>query len=396
MRRAAVVVLLVLGLSGDAAARVDVPRGFEVERYARGIPHPSNLAFDPRGRLWVTSAEHVTARGDGVWMVPRRGARPRHVVRRLFSALGVLWHEGELYVSHVVPYSTVASPAHTGRVVAFSGFDGRRFARRRVVVDGIPTGRHRVDSLAAGPDGRIHLGVGSVYDARRSGRRLSATVVSFRPAGGGLRVEARGLRNPYGLAFIPGSARLLVSEHGRDDLGLHRPPEEVNLVRTRGPARWYGVPACWAQGGRACRGAAAPLVRLRAHSAPGGVAVARRFGRYGRSAFVARYGSSFRGNPSGGDVVRIALPRRGRPRLRRFATGFGLYEPLGVALGPGGLYVSRWRSGRIVRIVPRGARRHELQASTVPRDELRALSEVRRAFGAIPAVGLMRFVGGET
>ena len=61
-------------------------------------------------------------------MVPRRGATPRQVVPGLFSALGLTWHRGELYVSHVVPYSTFA-PAHTGRVIAYSGFDGRRFRR---------------------------------------------------------------------------------------------------------------------------------------------------------------------------------------------------------------------------------------------------------------------------
>lgn len=354
MRRAAAVLLILLSFPAAAEARIDVPAGFKVERFARGIANPSNLAFDARGRLWVTSAGHLTARADGVWMVPRRGARPRHVVRRLFSALGLLWHGGELYVSHVVPYATVSASGHSGQVVAFSGFDGRRFTRRRVVVDGLPTGRHRVDSLAAGPDGRLYLGVGSEYDARRSAHRLSATVVSFRPDGGDLRVEATGLRNPYGLAFIPGTAQLLVSEHGRDDLGLRRPPEELNLVPTGGGAPWFGFPECWGQGGRPCRGARAPLVELSAHSAPGAVVVANRFGRYGRSAFVARYGSSFSDQPSGGDVVRVSLPRRGRARLRTFATGFGLQDPLGLALGPrGGLYVSRWSHGTVIRVVPR-------------------------------------------
>lgn len=353
MRRAAGFFLVALLFPAAADARIDVPAGVKVERFARGIPHPSNLAFDGRGRLWVTSAGHLAARADGVWMVPRRGARPRHVVPRLFSALGLLWHGGELYVSHVVPYATVSASGHTGQVVAFSGFDGRRFSRRRVVVSGLPTGRHRVDSMATGPDGRIYLGVGSEFDARRSAHRLSGTVVSFRPSGEDLRVEATGLRNPYGLAFIPGTARLLVTEHGRDDLGLNRPPEELNLIPTRGRVRWFGFPECWGQGGRRCRGARGPLVRLRAHSAPGGVVVAERFGRYGRSAFVARYGSSFGGNPSGGDVVRVTLGRR--PKVRRFATGFGLQDPLGVALGrAGGLYVSRWSRGTIVRLAPRG------------------------------------------
>jgi glucose/arabinose dehydrogenase len=344
-------VLALLAWSAPAAAQVSAPDGVRVQRVASGIPHPSNLAFDRRGRLWVTSAGHQTAASDGVWMVRRRGARPVHVVDGLFSALGVLWHRGELYVSHVVPYATFAD-AHLGRVVAYSGFDGRRFTRSRVVVDGLPTGRHRVDSLAAGPDGRIYLGVGSQFDAERSSERMSAVVVSFRPNGGGLRIEARGLRNPYGLAFVPGTSRLLVSEHGRDDLGLREPPEELNVVQVRRRAGWYGFPECWGQGGAACRGAVAPFVRMEAHSAPGAVVAVRRFGRWGPSAFVARFGSSFPDNPTGGDIVRVPL-RRGRARAVRFATGFGRQEPLGLALGPGGaLYVSRWTSGRIDRLVP--------------------------------------------
>jgi glucose/arabinose dehydrogenase len=320
------------------------------QSFARGVPHPSNLAVDPRGGVWATSAANVADRADGVWFVRRRGARPRQVVSGLFSALGLLWHRGELYVSHVVPNRTVAS-RHTGRVVAYSRFDGRRFRRKRLVVDGLPTGRHRVDSLAAGPDGRLYLGVGSEHDARRSSRALSATVVSFRPGGGGVRVEATGLRNPYGLAFVPGTSRLLVAEHGRDDLGLRSPPEEINLVRTRERARWYGFPECWGQGGAPCRGAVAPVVGLRPHSAPGAMAAAESFGRWGPSAFVARFGSSFAANPSGGDVLRI--PLEGRLRARPLARRFGLHEPLGLAVGPdGALYVSLWTSGRIVRLVP--------------------------------------------
>ena len=82
MRRAVVAAVLALAFPSGAAARMDVPPGFKVEAFARGVPHPSNLAFDRAGRLWITSAEHQTASGDGVWMVPRRGARPRHVVAR--------------------------------------------------------------------------------------------------------------------------------------------------------------------------------------------------------------------------------------------------------------------------------------------------------------------------
>ena len=350
------VLLLVAAVASPAGARVRVPDGVEVQRYASGIPNPSNLAFDGRGRLWATSAGVQAAAADGVWLVPARGARPRQVVSGLFSALGLTWYRRELYVSHIVPHATFA-PRHTGRVVAYSGFDGRRFARSRVVVDGLPAGRHRPDSIVAGPGGRLYLGIGSESDHDRSSSALAGTVVSFRRSGGALRVEARGLRNPYGLAVAPGGRRLLVSEHGRDDLGLRAPPDELNLVDPRGRARSFGFPGCWGQGGAPCRGTVAALARLAPHSAPGAVVVARRFGRWGPSAFITRFGSTFRENPTGGDVVRVPLARLGRrptAPVQRFATGFGHQEPLGAALGPGGaLYVSLWKSGRVVRLVPR-------------------------------------------
>src|SRR5215208_2232991 len=404
MRRLPAILVLVLlapaPAAPAAAARVRVPAGVELQRYAKGIPNPSNLAFDGRGRLWATSAGVHAAAADGVWMVPRRVARPRQVVSGLFSALGLTWHRRELYVSHIVPHATFAS-GHTGRVVAYSGFDGRSFARSRVVVDGLPVGRHRVDSIVAGPGGRLYLGIGSESDHEPSSAELAGTVVSFRRSGGGLRVEARGLRNPYGLAVVQGGngvrGRLLVSEHGRDDLGLRSPPDELNLVELRGRARSYGFPACWGQGGAACRRTVAPLARLAPHSAPGAVVVARRFGRWGPSAFVTRFGSTFRENPTGGDVVRVSLARpgrRGTAPVQRFVTGFGHQEPLGAALGPdGALYVSLWKSGRVVRLVPPRTPRPARATGVAPATALlRALAELFRAlFGrggsAVPAAG---------
>ena len=72
-----IAVLVLLAAAPAAAARVQVPRGVELQRYAKGIPNPSNLAFDGRGRLWATSAGVQAADADGVWLVTRRGARPR-------------------------------------------------------------------------------------------------------------------------------------------------------------------------------------------------------------------------------------------------------------------------------------------------------------------------------
>jgi glucose/arabinose dehydrogenase len=345
-----------LTVSVPCAARLKAPGDVKIERYATGVKQPTNISFDSGGGLWVTSGGHATAPSDGVWYVPHSRAQPRHVVRALYSALGLTWHDGTLYVSHVTPYRTDA-PRHFGRVMAYAGWDGKRFSHERVVLKGIPTGLHRVNSIVPGPDDRLYLGVGSQFDAQPSKRRLSGTVVSFDPDGRDLRVEARGLRNPYGVAFIPASDALLISDHGRDDLGPFRPHEEINLVHTAGRAPFFGFPVCHNQGGRDCRMSRVPLARLAPHSAPGAIAVAQEYGRYGPSAFVTEFGSSFSQNPTGGKVVRVRLFEVGGRvvgRVSRFVDGMERDHPLGAAIGPdGSLYVTRWSTGDILRISPR-------------------------------------------
>jgi glucose/arabinose dehydrogenase len=345
--------VLILAGCGESAARIDGPSWVRVTTVASGVGRPTNLAFGARGAMWTTSAGYGPAASDGVWRVAGAGRRPRQVVRGLDTALGLAWYRGELYVSHRVR----KGGRLFGRVTAFSGFDGRRFHRRRPVLPRLPVGRHNVDSIAPGPGGRLYVGVGSMGNARRGASPRSAAVLSFLPSGRGLRIEARGLRNPYGLAFVPGTAHLLVSDNGRDDLGLHRPPDELNLVDTRRRSASYGFPECSRGGEPACRRTVRPLARLAPHAAAGSVAVAPRFGRYGLSAFVAQNGSSFAGNPTGSDVVRVSLRRRGRGYravVHRFAHGFARHDPLGAAIGPGGaLYVTLHRSSKIVRFSPR-------------------------------------------
>ncbi len=198
---------------------------------AKGIPFATNVVFDPAGGMWVTSGAGGENGSDGVWYVPK-GGRPRHVVRHLTTALGLRWAGGKLYVSHIT------SPSN-GRVTSFTGFDGKRFAKHTIALDGLRVGRHTMDSIVQGPDGRLYVGVGSTFDNHgRPGR-----VVSWVPGKHAPRLEATGLRNPYGLAFH--GADLLVTDNGRDDLGETRPPEELDAFDPTGGVADFGFPGCF-------------------------------------------------------------------------------------------------------------------------------------------------------
>ena len=239
-----------------AGAGLRAPAGIRADVFVTGLPRPTAFALDSRGRLWATSGSGVATRQDGVWLVARKGARPRQIVRGVPTPLGLSWIGDELFV------------AEKGRVRAYSRLAGTRFGRARTVRSGIPVGRHQNAGITGGPDGRVYLGIGSPCDSCRPTSRVSATVVSFPPNGSDLRVVARGLRYAYGLAFLPGTADLFATENGRDDLGLNQPPDELNLIRA---GRDYGYPGCWHQGGTPCRRKVPPVVRLAPHASADGL-----------------------------------------------------------------------------------------------------------------------------
>lgn len=348
----AVAAVVVVGVPGRAGAAPTVADGFRVERFAEGIPNPTNVTVDDGGVVWVTSASAEPGAAGYVWRIPRGGGEAQQVIGPLNSALGLTWFRGKLYVSDLP-----ADNMYEGEVTAYWGFDGEGFAQEEVIVSGIPTGIHRVDSVIPGPDGRLYLGVGSQEDRLAPTDSPSAAVISFRPDGSDVRVEAEGLRNPYGLSFIPGTSRLLVTDQGIDFRG-DLPPDELNYFDVRKPAPDFGFPGCWDQGGSACAGSRPPAVRFTPHSAASGVAAVRRFGRFGPSAFVAQFGSTpgYGSQLTGSRIVRVSLRADGSSpgsKALPFADGFAHPDPLGIAAGPDSdLYVTLWSSGEILRFSP--------------------------------------------
>ena len=313
------VLVLILGATGaQAAPQVRVPSGFAVDVFARGLERPTALAFGPRGVLYVTQE-------GGEVVTVRRSERPRVVLRGFRTPLGLTWFRGALFVSAQGTLWRVAG------------------GERRALVENLPFGRHQQDNVLV-RGGRLYFGSGSTCDVCRERSRLSAAVLSVRPDGRDLRVEARGLRNPYGLAVDPRTGRLYASVNERDELGDDEPAETVVEIR-RG--RDFGWPRCWPSNRRkrlvgSCRGVTTPVAYLEPHSAPGGMAF------WNGALYVAEWGEYLK-RDHGRKVTRVVLrPGRGA-RVSTFATGFA--HPLAAIVDRGGgLLVADHGRGVIYRI----------------------------------------------
>jgi glucose/arabinose dehydrogenase len=336
-----------LVVASPAAAppiRWELPPGFRIETYASGLEEPTAMAWGPDGRLYVTQT------GGSLVTVARGSRRPLVVARSLRTPLGLAWHEQTLFVSQ------------QGRLERFV-LRGRRLRSRRTLVRGLPFGRHQQDNVVVGPDGRLYLGSGSTCDACRERDRRSATILSVRRDGSDLRVVARGLRNPFGLAVQPETGRLYASVNERDELGTRARPEPAETVVIVRPGAHYGWPRCWPSYRRKrlvgrCRGVTPPIAYLEPHSSADGIAfyTGETFpAEYRGDLFVALWGQ-YNSERHGRRVVRLDLLPDGRSRrVTEFADGFD--HPLALLVDPqGGLLVADWGRGVIYRIQARERR----------------------------------------
>jgi glucose/arabinose dehydrogenase len=270
--------------------------------------------------------------------------RPRVLARGFPTPLGLAWRGRTLFVSA------------QGRVERMELRDGR-IAGRRTVLSGLPFGLHQQDNVVVGRDGRLLVGSGSTCNSCDEADGRSAAILSVRPDGSGLRVVARGLRNPFGLALHPETGRLYVSVNGRDDLPNPSAPEPAEmLVRIR-PGAHYGWPSCWPSWRRKrmvgrCSGVTRPVAYLEPHSSADGIAFTQGPSfpaGYRGGLFVALWGQ-YNARRYGRRVDFVALPSG---RVRRFATGFD--HPLALAFDArGALLVADWGRGTIYRIQRRG------------------------------------------
>ena len=279
--------------AGAAVAGAPAP-SLTIEEVARGLDFPTSAAFADDGTLYVAESG-----------LPFGGARPGgRIVRieadgsstRVLEGLrapvnGLTWNDGGFYISE---------GGLPGRISRWTPG-----GERRTVLDGLPgRGNYHTNMVAVGPDGWLYFSQGAMtnsgvvgldaYDlawlkeldhpcdlpgldvtlagevfetddpfqpggrastaafapfgkadgARaRLGARLpcTAAIMRCRPDGSDLALVAWGLRNAYGLGFLP-DGRLLATDQGADDRGsraIGNAPDSLYVIEAGG---WYGWP----------------------------------------------------------------------------------------------------------------------------------------------------------
>ncbi len=286
--------IFVLALAGFPVATraqlrpITVAPGFEVQLFADQMnveefaksffSGPTSIAFDKRGRLFVG-----TYSGKILILLDNdedgRCDEVKTFAENIPLALGMTFHpNGDLYTTSNIL-------GGEGRILRLRDTNGDDIAdETTVIITGLPShGDHQTNRPRFGPDGLLYFGQGSATDngTPKSGRPadlpLNATILRMNVNDpNSLAVFARGLRNPFGIAFHPENGELFSTDGGSGEVCQvlpcpaddPAPPEEVNWVVEGGH---YGFSACEGTPTEArpgCAGVRAPAIQYSPHLTP--------------------------------------------------------------------------------------------------------------------------------
>ena len=313
-----------LVLASAASAQGPPPptaaNGSAVQTVAQGIPTPTAFAFGG-GVTFVAAggAEDGSAPG-GVFAV-KNGSAVK-VPGSPKTVFGVVWHRGTLYVSAL------------DRILAWSKWNGKKFRSSRVVYKAQRKHFSAFTGLAY-KKGRLYTGGSFTKEFKRlKSRPYDQTYLSLKTSGkGGLKIIARGLRQPWQSTFVKGHKRPYLTVLAQDNIEPSPPDYIVNPK----PGQDYGFPKCNRAVAAACKGYAKPFTTFTNHASPMGI------GAIGQRLYVALFG----GLGQGPAVVSLSA-KGGAPTP--VLTGYA--APV-VAVGTNGGWVySGDLTGAVYRVKP--------------------------------------------
>ena len=215
--------------------------GAKVQQVAAGLHTPTSFAFGA-GTLFEGDGgvESSTAPPNGGVFAIKGGTGTPIPGSPQFVA-GLAWHGGALYVSGG---SLTGPKSAKWQILKWSGWNGATFTKRHAIYTA-PKGFQGFNGLAFGPDGRLYVGVDvGLLNGNDHGPAKTPFVydiLSMSASGKGFKVFATGIRQPWQMAFAPGSSSPFVSDLGQDAPKNIKPPDFVLRVHQGDN---YGFPSC--------------------------------------------------------------------------------------------------------------------------------------------------------
>ncbi|MBP9855633.1 MAG: sorbosone dehydrogenase family protein [Candidatus Omnitrophica bacterium] len=341
---------------------IQLPQGFKIELYAKGIPNARSLALGDNNTVFVGN------RKDGkVYILTDRNQD--YKVDKIFTLTdifetppnGVAYKDGSLYIGEI------------GRVLRIDHMeDGIPPATIKpiVITDKLPKDSwHGWKVIRFGPDGKLYIPVGSPCNTCLKSDERYGSIMRMNPDGSELEVFARGLRNSVGFDWDAETNELWFTDNGRDNLGDDLPPDELNHAPRAG--MHFGFPYCFGKEisdpefgqQRACSEFEPAAQELGPHVASLGMRFYRgeMFPReYKNQIFIAEHGSWNRSKKIGYRISLVKVKDNQVVSYEDFATGWKQGEnvwgrPVDVLNMPdGSLLVSDDYAGAVYRIYYEG------------------------------------------
>lgn len=330
------------------------PTGLKVHLVATGLNTPTSFAWGHRAMFAADGAQSRTNSSDltgGVYQLKK--GKARKLRNSVVWASGLAFHEGVLYVSAV---TRTKSGTMKSQILAWRHWNGKNFTRRHAIYTA-PAGYQGFNGLAFGPDGRIYVGsdVGLFNGNDRGPASTSPylyDILSMTTRGRNVKVFARGIRQPWQMAFPTGSSSPIVT-----DLGANTEPSNPNppdlLLKVKSGDN-FGFPTCdWTQTttgngkgkkttvSKKCKPYTAPLTWLAPHTDPGGIGI------IGQTMYFSEFG--FVGASAGLPPAVASLPVSGKGTPKRLV--IGSVPIIGLKVHSGSIYFGDL-AGRVYRVKP--------------------------------------------
>ncbi|MEP5831748.1 MAG: PQQ-dependent sugar dehydrogenase [Maribacter dokdonensis] len=291
-----------------ALLELNLPEGFQIEVYARGVDGARSMAMGDNGTLFVGTRTENT-----VYAIQDTNgdfkADNIMVLDTMEVPNGIAMRNGDLYVAQV------------GSLWKYPNIENQlgNTLEKELIYDDYPTEfHHGWKYIAFGPDDKLYVPVGApcnICNRTEEDERFT-TITRMDPDGSNREIYARGVRNSVGFTWHPDTKQMWFTDNGRDMLGDDIPPCELNTVTEAG--QHFGYPFC--HGGivkdpefgdlHPCSDFVDPALQLDAHVAPLGIKfyTGNMFpADYKGKAFIAEHGSWNRSKKVGYRIMMVDI-----------------------------------------------------------------------------------------